>query len=144
MKFCTIPYNTRRDLTLSRKSETTPPSLEWSSVKFSVHQCVLICNCVWPLFTKLLTLRLTCDLCNPFDDWYESTIRTNHLADYISRRLILGFKKLVNKAYKVSWNSVQSFLSYASQNIFVTFAQTCRHFSKILNCDKSIAKLLKH
>ena len=25
-----------------------------------------------PLFTKLLTPGLTCELCNPFDDWLES------------------------------------------------------------------------
>ena len=36
-----------------------------------------------PLFTKLLTPGLTCELCNPFDDWLEPTSPTNHLADYI-------------------------------------------------------------
>ena len=36
-----------------------------------------------PLFTKLLTPGLTCELCNSFDDWLELVSPTNHSADYI-------------------------------------------------------------
>ena len=37
------------------------------------------------LFTNLLILWLTCELCNPLDDWLESTSPTNHPAGYIIR-----------------------------------------------------------
>ena len=43
----------------------------------------ILCIKLKPLFTKLLTPGLTCELCNPFDDWLESTCQTNHPEDYI-------------------------------------------------------------
>ena len=45
-----------------------------------------------PLFTKLLTLGLTCKICNPFDDWLESTSTTNHPTDYIIGKLTQKLK----------------------------------------------------
>ena len=36
-----------------------------------------------PLFTKLLTPGLTCELCNPFDDWLELVCLANNRADNI-------------------------------------------------------------
>ena len=44
------------------------------------------------LFTKLITPGLTCELCNPFDDWLESISPTNHPADYIICGLTREFK----------------------------------------------------
>ena len=46
---------------------------------------------LWALFTKVLTPRLTCELCNPLDDWFESTSLINHPAGYIISGLIREF-----------------------------------------------------
>ena len=45
-----------------------------------------------PLFTKLLTPELTCELGNPFDDWLESTSLTNQPEDYKIRVLPKSYK----------------------------------------------------
>ena len=71
------------------------------------------------LFTKLLIPELTCELCNPFDDWLESTSPTNHREDYVIRvltqelkfwwlRPIVSFKlSLLKKLHIRSWNALQ-------------------------------------
>ena len=52
-------------------------------IKFSI---------VWALFTNFSTLELTRKLCNPLDDWLESTCPTNHPAGYRICRLIRELK----------------------------------------------------
>ena len=57
----------------------------WQRVllKQSIFFMDVLFNGLRPLFTKHLTPGLTCGLCNPFNDWLESTNPTNHPADYI-------------------------------------------------------------
>ena len=56
------------------------------------------------LFTKLLTPGLTCELCNLFDDWLESTSPTNHPADCIIYRLIRKSKSWRTRPYEYLLN----------------------------------------
>ena len=52
------------------------------------------------LFTKFSTLGLMREICNPLDDWLESSSTTNHPVGYIIRRLT-RVKKLVNKPHNL-------------------------------------------
>ena len=66
----------------------------WISIPIIWERTKFICNVhnTCSLFTKLLTPGLTCELCNPFDDWLESISPTNHAADYLIRELIQELK----------------------------------------------------
>ena len=44
------------------------------------------------LFTNFLTPGLTCELCNPLDDWLESAGLTNHPAGHVIRGLTQELK----------------------------------------------------
>ena len=54
------------------------------------------------LFNKFLTPGLTCELCNPFDDWLKSISPTNHPVGCISRCLTRELKIWWIKPYILS------------------------------------------